>query len=142
MELNDLRLGNWVKIDAGVGKVCCLMTVEFENYSLDEDMPIIVEVEGYGCPRSCTLEEVEGVPITEEILLGCGFRKKHSPIMGYVTYSIYRDSKYYGYLSCLNVYFKNDKYFVKEIGMGEISYVHELQNVFYFVNREELEVKL
>lgn len=142
MELGDLRLGNWVKIDVGVGQVSCLMTVEYENYSLGEGMPIIVDVEGYACPRSCTLEEVEGVPITEEILLGCGFRKKHSPIMGYVTYSIYLNSINDGELSCLNIYAKENEYRVKQVEMNEISYVHELQNAFYIVNKEELEIKL
>lgn len=142
MELNDLRLGNWVKIDVGVGQVCCLMSIEFEDYAIGEDAPICVNVEGYDAPRSCTLEEVEGVPITEEILLGCGFKEMTSPLYGYATYSIHRDSRYNGYLSCLNIYRKEDKYFVKEIGMNEISYVHELQNAFYIVNKEELEVKL
>lgn len=142
MELGDLRLGNWVKIDVGVGQVSCLMTVEFENYSLGEDMPIVVDVEEYACPRSCTLEEVEGVELTEEILLSCGFRKKHSPIAGYVTYSIYINSIHDGELSCLNIYNKENEYLIKQVEMNKISYVHELQNAFYIVNGEELEVKL
>lgn len=142
MKLEDLRLGNWVKIDVGVGQVSCLMSIKFEDYSLGEGMPIVVDVEEYGCPRSCTIEEVEGVPLTEEIILGCGFKKRTSVLYGYMVYSIYRDNKYDGCFSCLNVYFKNDKYFVKEIEMGEISYVHELQNAFYVVNKEELGVTL
>lgn len=142
MELGDFRLGNWVKIDVGVGKVCCLMTFEYENYSLGEGMHIVVDVEEYACPRSCTLEEVEGIPLTEEILLCCGFRKKHSPISGYVTYSIYINRIYDGELSCLNIYNKDNEYLIKQVEMNKISYVHELQNVFYLVNKEELEVKL
>lgn len=142
MKIEDLRLGNWVKIDVGVGQVCCLMTVEYENYSLNEGMQIVVDVEGYACPRSCTLEEVEGVPLTEDILLSCGFRKKDSPIMGYVTYSIYRNRIYDGELSCLTIYNRENEYRIKQVEMNKISYVHELQNVFYLVNKEELEVKL
>lgn len=142
MKLEDLRLGNWVKIDIGVGQVCCLMTFEYEDYSLGEGMPIVVDVEEYVCPRSCTLEEVEGVELTEDILIGCGFIKRSSPLMGYVTYSIYLDSINNGVLSYLTIYNKENEYCVKQIGMNKISYVHELQNVFYFVNREELEVKL
>lgn len=142
MELNDLRLGNWVKIDAGVGQVSCLMSIEFEDYSLGEGMPIVVDVEEYACPRSCTEDEVEGIELTEDILIRSGFRKKSSPIMGYVTYSIYLNSIYNGLLSCLNIYAKENEYRVKQVEMNKISYVHELQNVFYFVNREELEVKL
>lgn len=142
MKLEDLRLGNWVKIDVGVGQVSCLMTVEFEDYSLGEGMPIIVDVEGYACPRSCTMEEVEGIPLTEDILLSCGFRKKDSPITGYVTYSIYRNNIYNGELSCLTIYNKGNEYCIKQVEMNKISYVHELQNMFYLVNKEELEVKL
>lgn len=77
MELGDLRLGNLVKIDVGVGKVCGLMTFEYENYFLGEGMPIVVDVKKHACPRSCTLEEVEGVELTEEILLSCGFSVKN-----------------------------------------------------------------
>lgn len=144
MKLGDLRLGNWVKIDVGVGKVSCLMTVEFEDYSLGEGMPIVVDdVEGCACPRSCTAEEVEGVPLTEEILHGCGFKTIWPPLDGYELYSNHRTSVVDDdILSCLNIYSKNNKYFVKEVGMNEIAYVHELQNVFYLVNKEELEVKL
>lgn len=146
MKVEDLRLGNWVKIDVGVGQVCCLMTIEFEDYSLGEGMPICVDVEEYACPRSCTVEEVDGIELTEDILLGCGFKKRLSPLDGYIIYSIYRSSKYNGLLSCLNIYHKKDFtpniFLVKEIGMNGISYVHELQNAFYAMNKEELEVKL
>lgn len=146
MKQEDLRLGNWIKIDVGVGKVSCLMTTEFEDYALGEDMPICVDVEGYSCPRSCTIEEVEGIELTEDILLECGFKKRLSPLDGYVTYSIYRNNKDNGFLSCLNIYHKMDitsnAFLVKEVEMNEISYVHELQNIFYIVNKEELEVKL
>lgn len=142
MKIGDLRLGNWVKIDVGVGQVCCLMSIEFEDWAIGENMPISVDVEGYDTPRACTIEEVEGIPLTEEILLSCGFRKKHSPIAGYVTYSIYINSIHDGELSCLNIYNKENEYLIKQVEMNKISYVHELQNVFYLVNKEELEVKL
>lgn len=142
MKLEDLRLGNWVKIDVGVGQVSCLMSIEFEDWAIGENIPISVDVDGYDAPRGCTVEEVEGIPITEDILLGCVFRKKHSPIMGYVTYSIYLNSINEGELSCINIYAKENEYRVRQVEMNKISYVHELQNIFYLVNNEELEVKL
>lgn len=87
MKVEDLRLGNLVKIDVGIGQVCCLMTTEFEDYSLGEGMPICVDVEEYACPRRCTVEEVDGIELTEDILLGCGFKERPCSLNMYKQYS-------------------------------------------------------
>lgn len=139
MELGDLRLGNWVKIDVGVGKVSSLMTIEYENLYIGEDIPISVDVEGYGAPRGCIVEEVEGIELTEEIILRCGFKKIIAPEGGYALYSFRKQDSH----CFLSVYMKNNRCLVKGCDtIGEISYVHQLQNIYYLVNREELEVKL
>lgn len=140
MKLKDLRLGNWVKIDIGVGQVSCLMTVEFENYALGEDMPISVDVEGYGAPRGCTVEEVEGIPLTEEILLGCGFKEIPCSLKAYKQYSF--DSRITEEQCVMTLYSSDGKNFMATSIRYDIKYVHELQNVFYAMNKEELEVKL
>lgn len=141
MDLGCFRLGNWVKIDVGVGQVSCLMSIEFEDYSLGEGMPIVVDVEGYGCPRRCTIEEVEGVPITEEILLGCGFKERLCDILGCKRYGF--DSTLFEEETIMNLYSGgNGRYFMQANSFPDIRYVHELQNAFYVMNKEELEVKL
>lgn len=140
MKLEDLRLGNWVKIDVGIGQVCCLMTVEFEDYSLGEGMPICVDVEEYACPRSCTIEEVEGIELTEDILLGCGFKEIPSALKAYKQYSF--DSKLTKRQCALILYSLDGRNFVTTSGHDDIKYVHEIQNVFYAMNKEDLEVKL
>lgn len=137
MKLGDLRLGNWVKIDVGVGQVSCLMSIEFEDWAIGEDMPICVDGEAYNYPRSCTAEEVEGIPLTEEILINCGFEyideenKKEGliyDINGYRVYISYWENRW-------------------RIPIGAwyakyIRYVHELQNMVYFAFDKELEVTL
>lgn len=140
MRLGDLRLGNWVKIDVGVGQVSCLMTVEFENYALGEDTPILVDVEGYNSPRGCTAEEVEGVPLTEEILLGCGFKERLCDIVGCKRYGF--DSTIFEGETIMNLYNGGNGYFMQANSFPDIRYVHELQNIFYAMNKEELEVYL
>lgn len=135
MKLEDLRLGNWVKIDVGVGKVCCLMTIEFENYALGEDTPICVNVEGYNTPRGCTAEEVEGVKLTEEILLGCGFKKRENDELIHYSYST-NNSNWHVYPHNGTVIADNEYTFYG------IVYLHELQNLIYSADKEELEVKL
>lgn len=141
MKLEDLRLGNWVKIDVGVGQVSCLMTVEFEDYSLGEGMPIIVDVEGYACPRSCTMEEVEGIELTDKILLGCGFEEILCDIIGCKRYGF--DSTLFEGETIMNLYDGGLGYIIHpKTSPVRIKYVHELQNTFYAINRTELEVKL
>lgn len=140
MKLGDLRLGNWVKINEGIGQVCCLMTVEYEDWSIGEDMPICVDGERYNAPRSCTLEEVEGIPLTEEILLGCGFKEIPCSLKAYKQYSF--DSRITEEQCVMTLYSSDGKNFMATSIRDDIKYVHELQNVFYAMNKEELEVKL
>lgn len=140
MKQEDLRLGNWVKIDVGVGQVCCLMTDDFEKYYLGEGMPICVDVEEYACPRSCTVEEVEGIELTEEILLGCGFKETLCDIIGCKRYRFNSTLSDKG--AIMNIYKGSPGYFMQTKIPSKIKYVHELQNTFYLVNKEELEVKL
>lgn len=140
MKLGDLRLGNWIKIDVGIGQVCCLMTTEFEDYALGEDMPICVDVEGYSCPRSCTIEEVEGIELTEDILLGCGFKERLCDIQGCKRYGL--KSTLFEGRAVMNLYNGGHGYFMQANSFHYIKYVHELQNVFYAMNKEDLEVKL
>lgn len=141
MKLEELRLGNWVKIDVGVGQVSCLMSIEFEDWAIGEGAPICVDVEGYNAPRNCTLEEVEGIPITDKILLGCGFKERLCDIIGCKRYGF--DSTLFEEETIMNLYSGgNGRYFMQANSLPDIKYVHELQNIFYAMNKEELEVKL
>lgn len=140
MKLEDLRLGNWVKIDVGLGQVCCLMTLKYEEYMIGEGYPITVKSEDCDSPYLCTLEEVEGIELTEEILLGCGFKERLCDITGCKRYGF--DSTLFEGETIMNLYNGGHGYFMQPNSFPDIKYVHELQNTFYAMNKEELEVKL
>lgn len=72
MKAEELRIGNYVKIDEGIGKVAFIMDKNFCNEYANDDYNITVEM-GDGIFREEEEDKVEGIPLTEEILLNCGF---------------------------------------------------------------------
>ena len=96
MEINELRVGNYVNYN-GLN----LEVYSFENkYPRSEkryDNTILVDLlfDGF---ITATLHEVKGIPLTEEILLNCGFEKINH-VHGYSFYSFNRKS-----LKDMNVY--------------------------------------
>ena len=86
---------------------------------------------------SMLLKYIEPIPLTEEILLKCGFEK------GYIMYFIricetrcylrpsYRGGYYYGI--CPYIELRDCK---------TIQYLHQLQNLYFALTGKELEIKL
>jgi hypothetical protein len=74
-----------------------------------------------------SLDKIEPIPLTEELLLKCGFEKR---VWGNVTY--------------YNPNLDLDRDFrVRGIDWNvQIKYLHQLQNLFFALTGEELEVKL
>lgn len=72
MKAEELRIGNYVKIDEGIGKVVSLMSNTFCNECANDDYNITIEMED-GTFREEEESKVEGIPLTEEVLLTCGF---------------------------------------------------------------------
>jgi hypothetical protein len=112
MKANEIRLGNYV-YDT-LGKV--------NKIDLDAITYIIKE----------PLNQVKPIPLTEEWLLKFGFEKKND---------------YYNrcYFSIDGMYIrKDDNEFETEVGeclYKTIYYVHQLQNLYFALNDEELTMK-
>lgn len=127
MKAEELRIGNYVKIDEGIGKVAFIMDKSFCNEYANDDYNITVEM-GDGIFREEEEDKVEGIPLTEEILLNCGFEY------------INTDYKETGMVSPPDefsnryriVHLKNDfKLFLKTWNWISVKYVHEFQNLFF-----------
>jgi len=74
------------------------------------------------------------IPITEEILLKCGFKGRPDFIWRGSIGILIRDGKYYLALKDLsNVQFKS---------IIELKYLHQLQNLYYSITNEELNIEL
>lgn len=65
MKAEELRIGNYVKIDAGIGKVVSLMGKNYCEENDNDDYNITVEIEE-GVFRKEDEDEVEGIPLTEK----------------------------------------------------------------------------
>jgi hypothetical protein len=132
MKANELRIGNWVYIPQA---------------KTNEQIGVIEEngrflTKGYKTSYS-SIECLRPIPLTEEWLLRFGFRKKAS----FSDHTIHIDMTN---ILCLD----NDNnesefsavsiYDVDEgvwIYLESIQYVHQLQNLYFVLSREELKLK-
>lgn len=129
MEIRELRIGN--KVQDANGFI-------FDVVSIHEDGTIYCDFEGnegdvweFDDKNPCY-----PIPLTEEILLKLGFEKIEE-ISWYVDYRIDEQYKI--------VYYKDDKcfkLFSPIASLSKIKYLHELQNLFFVLTGDELEVNL
>lgn len=126
MKVNELRIGNWVLLDwENVYEKVTLNTLCFISLSekIGEKHPF------------------KQIPLTEEILLKCGFDfsetdKSSVYKLGVFRTNFVKDGKFKGkkYLIIYNnISFEN---------FGHIQYLHQLQNLYYALTNQELGVEL
>lgn len=139
MLVNELRIGNWVKIKEEFSKTeFPLKTLEFEIKGFNDgtrrrdegakqilywSIPNIV----FGTTVSGSYDiECEPIPLTEEWLLKFGFEPLGSSRFDFkiFTYYLY-DGSFYNQSSRLST----------------IKYVHQLQNLYFALTGEELKIK-
>lgn len=147
MNIKELRVGNIVEVNhfeygdmfASVTSIndvgdLCLHLLD-ERFTKEE--------------YECTMNEVTPIPITEEILLKIGFKKKRD---GYLHYSDYNDEfsiKFdlgYAFIEYANLCFNPED--VTETNYGSslefpnTLHLHTLQNIWHLLTDKELEIKL
>jgi hypothetical protein len=112
IKANELRIGNFVKLQ-GVDKL-------FKVFVIDTT-------------ESSTFTKAEPIPLTEEWLLKFGFESFHK-----------RDFKKKGLF--ITTYFATPQTLVDdEFGnkrVLELKYVHQLQNLYFALTNQELEIKI
>lgn len=141
VDVKDLRIGNWVYLP-GLSK---------EAYN-NENVPFIVQgiyqdedgykvschcdtKDGYNCTEEAFLEGIEPIPLTRELLLKLGNEEYGIFYIGYSFELSYREDD------------GTDKLFVsvncsEYIISPPIEYLHQLQNIYFDLEGNELEVKL
>ena len=125
MKANELRIGNYIKL-----------MFNYEDYELlqvtsDE----LVDVDKKRA-------DYEPIPLTEEWLYKFGFKDIEKSDNDYITYT---DSNHDYYLQ-LDVRRRDGKYTIldnsfddlRDFSMVDISYVHQLQNIYFVLTGEEL----
>ena len=112
MGVKEVRIGNWVKI-----------------YGLPEQVNNITtdDVNGYAIDR------YEPIPLTEDILLQCGFRIDD-----------YDSELVVCWLGSFNLRLTDKRIYYSVIlhKSIEVKYLHQLQNLYFAITNKELEVAL
>lgn len=120
MQANELRIGNIVEWNRKPFKVCSI--------SMD-----IVENELWSKP----LQEIHPIPLTEEILTEwCGYKRE---VEDFFVNDANADCSVYLFASSsCRLAVGYDEYAIGEI----IEYLHQLQNLYFALSGEELQIKL
>ncbi|MCE5225881.1 MAG: hypothetical protein LLG05_08460 [Porphyromonadaceae bacterium] len=138
MKANELRIGNVV----GIGDLHIGTTTMYLGAARIFDVKLIksnqinihqIDNKGFG---TVLPEELQPIPLTPELLEKCGFKSNH-PTYYYIPIED----------NCLHVYYSNNGlygYNVKYMHayLGEIKYLHQLQNLYFALTGEELEIDL
>lgn len=118
MKTTELRLGNWVEIDKGYCKVVSLNTPVYSQWNKGDDYCIVVQALN-GCFWECTEEEVKGIEPTQEQV------KQINSILSEYDYMTEITQDQAIYLSDIR-------------GHMSLNYIHEAQNIYFIMNKEEL----
>ena len=143
MKMTDLRLGNLVLYNNQIVKTTGLHYDMFEcGFPADENW-------------MCTgrLSGVQPIELTEEVLLKIGFKKEEriNSILYYLDYEINEDEyirvKYLIYnsktLPLLRITSPSANiYESHELTKRGVKYLHQLQNAYYCLTNQEMEIKL
>lgn len=133
MKVNDLRIGNWIKYEDKLVQVVQLSSLMI-LCQRDENQFLV----------NCSPKVFQPIELTEEVLLNIGFEKINDCYVlqnEYICLAYYKDSfrqelvagvKRKGKCLC----------HINELKNYDIKYLHELQNAYYLLTNEELEVKL
>lgn len=132
MEAKELRVGNVLLFQGSKGKLFGINNYGFIQYS--EENTIF----------NCSIDEIEPIKLTEEILLKCGFEKTT-----YITRGIEIEIVCYR-LNNIVVYILNDFFEIEIITAdGQFNlyksfkkHLHQLQNLYFALTNEELNIEL
>ena len=141
VDIRELRLGNFFKTP-----VCNKFRVD-EIYK-DERGLYCVKCD-IGCNGSYIYGDIkylQPIPLTEELLLKCGFEKKKIVSVDIEHKYIYHH-KEFGFISCNFAYCINDTNDYSEYDdVSELSlplkHLHQLQNIYFDFTGKELEINL
>jgi len=124
MESKELRIGNKIY---GVSDRIETVTLIKENGLIESYPGLFKEANSPQEVMYCS-----GIPLSEEILLKCGFSKFHEFSMADANYRISTKERY------LMIELLHGKYIANIYHQVEIKYLHQLQNLYFALTGQEL----
>lgn len=138
MKINELRVGNYVKYNKNIVSVYSISNpLPDKNKHFDNKEKVTLWINGL---IDATIEEIEPIPLTEELFKRNGFIKQidWEEVLYYrsedMRIEVYEN--YFGWV--VNI---DDEKFTM-VFSNNLKYVHELQNAYYVSTGKELEIKL
>lgn len=135
---NELRIGNLVLEGENIVKIECIESKFFNDYDGGNDYPIKFSDKDLNI-LMCDLSELEAIPITEEMLLKCGFvLRDHKYELDMMKSKLFlRKACFGGFYWGIN---SSDCSFCEFDDVKAIKYVHQLQNFIHSLTGQELNV--
>lgn len=140
MNANELRIGNYIKFDQGIGLVCSISTPLYESWNTGNDENVrVVHGKTY---YECTETELQPIPLNENLLLKCGFIANEEYEHPSFDELIHKETEWFG-IGDFNGEYWIVNFLDQASGDGSaIRSLHQLQNLYFAVTGKELEVKI
>lgn len=131
MDIKELRIGNYVKYNGCVVSVYAISNpMPNSNNNFNNKGRVTLWCNGL---IAANIDEIEPIPITEELLLKIGFKQ-----CGYLFKTLFIEM--YEAEKGWHLHIDNERF---ETALSiTIKYVHQLQNAYYLATGKELEIKL
>ena len=140
MEVNELRIGNLVNIPESVRKDfwdCTEFSIIGDNFKIsvitNEEVNILI----HGSEEEFAIKEIEPIPLTEKILVKCGF-EQIDHIDGYSFWSMKRKRNSKKPAICI---YDNYTTVGNNTRVKHCEFVHQFQNLYFVLTGEELKTK-
>lgn len=132
LQASELRIGNYLNADIGIVKVESILSSIFRIYCHSIDEEYLADYK---------LSDLKPIPLTEDILLKCGFEIdevfcdlclniSEKRILGY---DLKNKTIHLGQLTSHDF---------RDVYLGDFKYLHQLQNLIYALTNEELTINL
>ena len=128
IDAKDLRIGNWVLLNNNHKKV---LWFKYDKVCVMNEYPSVI----------VDLDRIQPIELTKEILLKCGFKYRPCGIQGADMW------QGLAYWDLNGVHLRGDKKVTNSLKIqgfidSEIKYLHQLQNLYFALTNEELEINL
>lgn len=123
MKTSELRQGNIVDYECTYHKITMIFKQSVQSYWIGAKEHYINN------NYTCSIDSIKPIPLTEELLLKCGFK---------------RDSDLKNSLCKFGIWFnvKNMEATYLSQKLIKINYLHQLQNLYWCLTGEELEINM